>query len=159
MCQSTSLELKQFHYMMLKWEWKVKWKCSSLVSDSSRPHELQPTRLLCLWNSPGKNTGVDCHSLLQGIFPTQGSNPRLLHCRQILYSLSHLGSHLIVSKALSNWTPDSLSRNFMFTVQQEHSGLFQFTELANCLFSLRAFELIKFSFCLFTPPTSPSLRS
>ena len=78
MCQSTSLELKQFHYMMLKWEWKVKWKCSSLVSDSSRPHELQPTRLLCLWNSPGKNTGVDCHSLLQGIFPTQGLNPGLL---------------------------------------------------------------------------------
>ena len=39
--------------------------------------------------SPGKNTGVDCHALLQGIFPTQGSNPDLLHCRQILYRLSH----------------------------------------------------------------------
>ena len=37
------------------------------------------------WNSPGKNTGVGCHSLLQGIFLTQGLNPRLLHCRQILY--------------------------------------------------------------------------
>ena len=44
------------------------------------------------WNSPGKNTVVDRHSLLQGIFPTQGSNPGLLHCRQILYYLSHQGS-------------------------------------------------------------------
>ena len=41
------------------------------------------------WNSPGKNTGVGSHSHLQGILPTQGSNPGLLHCRQILYHLSH----------------------------------------------------------------------
>ena len=41
-----------------------------------------PARLLCPWNSPGKNTGLRCHFLLQRIFPTQGSNPRLLHCRQ-----------------------------------------------------------------------------
>ena len=39
----------------------------------------QPFRLLCPWDSPGKNTGVGCHSLLQGIFLTQGSNPYLLH--------------------------------------------------------------------------------
>ena len=42
-----------------------------------QPHRLYPTRLLCPWNSPGKNTGVGCHFLLQGIFPTQGWNPRL----------------------------------------------------------------------------------
>ena len=42
--------------------------------------------------SPGKNTGVDHHALLQGIFPTQGSNPGLTHCRWILYQLSHTGS-------------------------------------------------------------------
>ena len=41
--------------------------------------------------SPGKNTGVGCHTLLQGILPAQGSNPGLLHCRQILYTLSHQG--------------------------------------------------------------------
>ena len=41
------------------------------------------------WNSPGQNTGVGSPSLLQGIFPTQGSNPGLLHCRRILYQLSH----------------------------------------------------------------------
>ena len=44
------------------------------------------TRLLCPWDFPGKNTGVGCHFLLQGIFPTQGSNPGLLHCRRILQS-------------------------------------------------------------------------
>ena len=42
-------------------------------------------------NSPGKNIGVDCHPLLQGIFPSPGLNPHLLHCRQILYHLSHWG--------------------------------------------------------------------
>ena len=42
------------------------------------PHTLQPARFLCPWNVPGKNNGVGCHFLLQGIFPTQGSNPLLL---------------------------------------------------------------------------------
>ena len=45
-----------------------------------------------LWNSPGQNTGVGSGSLFQGIFPTQGLNPGLLHCRQILYQLTHHGS-------------------------------------------------------------------
>ena len=43
-------------------------------------------------DSPGKNIGMCCHALLQGIFPTQGSNPGLQHCRQILYHMSHQGS-------------------------------------------------------------------
>ena len=43
-------------------------------------------------DSPGKNAGVGCHALLQGVFPIQGLNPRLLHCRRILYYLSHQGS-------------------------------------------------------------------
>ena len=47
------------------------------------------TRLLRPWDSPGKNTGVACHFLLHGIFPTQGLNLGLPHCRQTLYSLSH----------------------------------------------------------------------
>ena len=46
-------------------------------------------------DSPGKNAGVGCRALLQGIFPTQGSNLGLPHCRQILYRLSHQGSHII----------------------------------------------------------------
>ena len=51
----------------------------SVVSNSLPPHGLWPTRLLCPCNSPGKNTGVGGHVLLQGIFPTQGLNPHLLH--------------------------------------------------------------------------------
>ena len=50
-------------------------------------------------DSPGKNTGVGCHALLQGIFPTQGLNPGLPHCRQILYGLSWL--HQFSSKTVS----------------------------------------------------------
>ena len=64
----------------------------SVVSDSLRPHGLQLASLLCPWNSPGKNTGVGCHSLLQGVFPTQESNLSLQHCRQTLYCLNHQGS-------------------------------------------------------------------
>ena len=65
----------------------------SVVSDSVRPRGLQPSRLLCPWDSPGKNTGGGCHCLLQGIFP----HPRLLHllCWQVV--LDHerlLGSPL-----------------------------------------------------------------
>ena len=48
------------------------------------------------WNSPGQNTEVDSHSLLQGIFPTQGLNQDLPHCGQILYHLSHQGSPRIL---------------------------------------------------------------
>ena len=48
------------------------------MSDPLRPYGLQPARLLRPWDSSGKNTGVDCHALLQGIFPTQGSNLHLL---------------------------------------------------------------------------------
>ena len=60
-----------------------------VMSDSLQPHGL-----FSPWNSPGQNTGVG--SLLQGIFPTQGSNPSLPHCGQILYQLSHKGSPRIL---------------------------------------------------------------
>ena len=49
----------------------------SVLSDSLQPYRLQPTRLLCPWDSPGKNTGVGCHALLQRIFLTPGSNSHL----------------------------------------------------------------------------------
>ena len=64
---------------------KWKWKSLSRVELFATPWTIQ-------WNSPGQNTGVGSRSLLQGIFPTQGSNPGLPHCRQILYQLSHQGS-------------------------------------------------------------------
>ena len=59
----------------------------SVVLDSLRAHGLY-----CPWNSPGQNTGVGSLSLLQGIFPTQGLNSGLLHCRWILYQLSQKSS-------------------------------------------------------------------
>ena len=58
----------------------------SVVANSLQSHGLQPTRLLCPWNSPGRNAGVGSHSLLQGIFLTQGLNPGLPHCSQTLSS-------------------------------------------------------------------------
>ena len=61
-----------------------------IMSSSLWPHGLTACQaLLCPWDSPGKNTGVGCHVLLQAIFLTQGSSPRLLHYRWILYRLSH----------------------------------------------------------------------
>ena len=68
----------------------------SVVPNSLRLHGLQPTRLLCPWDFPGKDIGLGCHFLLQGIFPAQGSNPGLLHCRQILYWVSYKGSPLLL---------------------------------------------------------------
>ena len=62
----------------------------------SRPTLLYYRRDYSPWNSPGKNAGVGSLSFLQGIFPTQGLNPGLPHCRQILYQLSHKGSPRIL---------------------------------------------------------------
>ena len=64
----------------------------SVVSDSFQPHGPYPARLLCPWDFPGKNTGVGYHSLLQGIFLIQGSNPCLLHGQAYSFPLSHLES-------------------------------------------------------------------
>ena len=80
------------------WNYRVLQRCEwvsqsrSVVSDSLQPHGLQPIRLLCPWDSPGKKIGVGCHSLLQEVLPSQGLNPGLPHCRQVLYHLSHQGS-------------------------------------------------------------------
>jgi len=65
------------------------------MSDSLQPEGVYPSRLLCPWNSPGKNPGVGSPYLLQGIFPTQGSNLGLLHFRQILYYPSYQGRPLL----------------------------------------------------------------
>ena len=64
----------------------------SVMSDSLWHHAQQPARVLCPWDSLGKNTRMGCHALFQGIFPIQGLNPGLLHCSWILHQLSHKGS-------------------------------------------------------------------
>ena len=56
---------------------------TSVVSDSLQPYRLQLTRLLCPWNSPGKNTGESCHAFLQGIFLTQGCKKLILQMRKL----------------------------------------------------------------------------
>ena len=69
----------------------------SVVSNSLWPLGLQPARLLCLWDFSGKNTGVGCHIFPRGIFPNQRLNLDLLcllHCRQVVYALSHRESPL-----------------------------------------------------------------
>ena len=80
---------------------------------------LMPARLLCPGDSLGKNTGVGCHALLQGIFPAQGLNPGLPLCRQILYHLSHQGSpnvsvcsYCFVDRNLNSLTFLSISQSF-----------------------------------------------
>ena len=64
----------------------------SVVSNPLQPHGLQHARLFHPWDFSSKNTEAGCCFLLQGIFPAQGSNPGLPHCRQTLYCLSHEGS-------------------------------------------------------------------
>ena len=77
----------------------------SVVSDSLQPHGLYSP-----WSSPGQNTGVGSLSLLQWIFPTQGLNPGLPHCRQILYQLNHKGSPRILE-----WVSLSLLQQIFLT--------------------------------------------
>ena len=84
----------------------------SVMSDSLRPHGLYSP-----WNSPGQNTGVGSLSLLQGIIPTQGSNPGLLHCGRLLYQLSHKGSPRILE-----WVSLSLLQR-IFLTQESNQGL------------------------------------
>ena len=71
--------------------YKVKSESHSVMSNSLQPHGLY-----CPWNSPGQNTGVSSLSLLQGIFPTQGSNPGPPLCRWILSQLSHQGNPVFI---------------------------------------------------------------
>ena len=100
---------------------EVKWNEScSVMSDS-----LWPYGLYSPWNSPGQNTGVGSLSLLQGIFPTQGLNPGLPHCREILYQLSPKESPRILewvaypfssrSSQPRNWTGVSCIAGRFFT--------------------------------------------
>ena len=92
----------------------------SVASDSLQLHGLYSP-----WNFPGQNTGVGSHSLLQGIFPTQGSNPGLPHFSRIPYQLSHQGSPRILewvaypfssgSSRPRNWTWVSCTAGGFFT--------------------------------------------
>ena len=90
----------------------------SVVSNSLQPHGLYSP-----WNSPGQNTGVGCHALLQGIFPTQGSNPGLPHYRQILYLLSHKGSPICIYTILISIKKKKLKLQTSFIVANLYESL------------------------------------
>ena len=98
--QTVKKTQKAVLYLKIWWETdyfslqKEKWK---LLSHSN---SLWPHGLYSPWNSPGQNIGVGSLSLLQGIFPTRGSNLGLRHCRRILYQLSHKGS-----RRIQEWVP------------------------------------------------------
>ena len=92
----------------------------SVMSDSLWSHGLQPTRLLWSWDSSGKNTGVGCHFLLQGILPTQGLNSGLRHCRWILYRLSHQGSPIMTLNS-----PNFCMRKMGIIVSHLIQGVFE----------------------------------
>ena len=86
-----------FNPWVRKLPWSRKWQPTPvfLLGES---HGLEPTRFLCPWKFPGKNTGVGCHFLLQGSFLTQGLNPgllHLLHWQVDSLPLCHLGSSML----------------------------------------------------------------
>ena len=80
----------------------------SVVSGSLPPHGQQPTRLLCSWESPGKNTGVGRHALLQGIVPTQGSSPGLPRRRRLLHRQGESARSLLFLSPVCAVPGDSL---------------------------------------------------
>ena len=112
--------------------------CSQSLQSCQTPsaYTLEPASLLSLWHSPGRNNGVDCHALLQGIFPTQVSNLYLTHCRWILYPLSHLKICLVLYKF-----PDCLSKwlsHYAFPSTMNMSSLFSTFVTQHLVFQILA---------------------
>ena len=130
----------------------------SVMSYSLRPHGLYSP-----WNSPGQNTGVGCLSLLQGIFPTQGSKPGLPHCRWILYQLSHQGSpntsiQFSSAQSLSRVrlfaTPRTAARQASLSIINSWSSL----KLMSIDSVMPSNHLILCCPLLLLPPIPPSIR-
>ena len=89
-------EVRKTHRLVLPLLGRTVHSCAvcsiTVVSRSLWAQVLQPAKLLCLWDSPGKDTGVGCQALLQGIFPTEGLNPGFPHHSQALHHQNHQGS-------------------------------------------------------------------
>ena len=144
--------------------WLVSWfsasegesEICSVVSDSLWPHGLHSP-----WNSQGQNTGVGSLSLLQGIFPTQGSNPDLPQCRWVLYHLSHKGSPIILewvaylfssgSSQPRNWTRVSCIAGGFFTnwaIREAQVAMYvlYYQQSLTCLLGMPDLPALHFSF-------------
>ena len=105
-CFSLAQSLSEKELFFFLW---LCYSCKVWAHPLWSPSSVQLRSLLCPWDSPGKNTGVGCHPLLQEILPIQGLNPHLLQCRRILYSLSPTGRPcllLFYSNHFSLWLCD-----------------------------------------------------
>ena len=109
------------------------WSCSHV--QLCDPVDCSPPGSSVHGDSPGKSTGVGCHALLQGVFPTQGLNPDLPHCRQILYRLSHQGSPRI-----PEWVAYPFSRGFSPPRDRSRWILYQLRYLRSPVWRLPAFK-------------------
>ena len=107
----------QFYFMLIQIGLTVTFLVAQLCPTLWDPMHCNPPASSVHGDSPGKSIGMGCHALLQGIFPTQGLNPGLSHCRWILYHLSHQGSPRILEV-------DSLSLlQGNFLTQESNQGL------------------------------------
>ena len=95
----------------------------SVMSDSLWPHGLQPSRPLCPWGFSRQEYWRGCHALLQGIFPTQGSNPGLPHCRRILYRLSHKGSPYWRLGIYKRWPLHNFNSLRIYSLEDKNDAL------------------------------------
>ena len=115
--------------MKVKFELRVTQSCLTFCN----PKDCSP------WNSPGQNTGAGSLSLLQGVFPTQGSNPGLPHCRWIIYQLSHRESaykpHILQLVNITFLQISFFFRN-LFDKETIH-------------FPFRVFHILDFADCIF----------
>ena len=121
-----------------------------------QPHGLWPTKLLCPWHFPGKNTGVGCHFLLQGTFLTQGSNLRLLHWQADSLPLSDLQFSSVQSLSrvqlfATPWTP---ARQASLSIINSWSSL----KLTSIDSVMPSNHLILCCPLLLLPPIPPSIR-
>ena len=132
----TYISLRNLHLS----EYQFENERHSVMSDSLWPHGLYSP-----WNSPGQNTGVGSLSLLQGIYPTQGSNPGLLHCRWILHQLSLKRSPRILewvaypfsrgSSQTRNWTGVCIAGGFFTSWAMREAPKYQFNVYyINCFY-------------------------
>ena len=125
---------------ILTWMWNVVALVAKLCLFLSPPHGLYPTRLPCPWDFPGKNIGLGCHFLLQGIFLTQGLKLHLLYWQADFFflPLNHLGNpiykhtfeksshyikHLTVHYVLVNWFKNYLLLFFKITFKLQNKSL------------------------------------
>ena len=130
-CDNLSFTLEEIFWLIPHY-WKSESESCSVMSYSLQPHGLYSP-----WVSPGQNAGVGSCSFLQGIFSTQGLNPGLLHCRWILYQLSHQGSPRKLewvaypfcsrSSWSRNWTRVSCIAGGFFTSWVTREALYHWT--------------------------------